>query len=72
MRDKIIWKVHGICDETRGYNPDDGRSINGYALMFMEVPIIWKSRTKKSIVLSSANAEYDSSTKLVKELLKTL
>jgi hypothetical protein len=36
----IIWKVHGVCDATWGSDPDDGRSITGYALMFMEVPII--------------------------------
>ena len=66
---QIIWKVHGICDATWGSDPDDGRSITGYALMFMEVPIIWKSKTQQSVVLSSAEAEYISSTELVKEVL---
>jgi hypothetical protein len=37
--------------------------------MFMEVPIIWKSKTQQSVVLSSAEAEYISSTELVKEVL---
>ena len=65
----IIWKVHGVCDATWGSDPDDGRSITGYALMFMEVPIIWKSKTQSSVVLSSAEDEYISSTELVKEVL---
>jgi hypothetical protein len=37
--------------------------------MFMEVPIIWKSKPQQSVVLSSAEAEYISSTELVKEVL---
>ena len=65
----IIYKLHGMCDATWGSDPDDGRSISGHILFFMGVPISWKSKTQASVVLSSAEDEYVSSTELVKDML---
>ena len=33
-------------------------SVTGYILFFMGVPIIWKSKSQRSITLSSSEAEY--------------
>ena len=66
---KVVWTLRGICDATWGSDPDDGRSVTGYILFFMGFPIVWKSKTQNSVVLSSAEAEYVSSTELVKDML---
>jgi len=69
---KIIWKLRGICDSTWGSDPDDGRSVTGYILYFMDVPISWKSKTQSHVTLSSAEAEYVSVSELVKETMFVL
>ena len=66
---KVIWKIHGMCDATWGSDPDDGRSVSGYIIFVQGVPVAWKSKTQASVVLSSAEAEYVSSTEMVKEML---
>ena len=65
----IIWEMVGICDSTWGSNKDDGRSITGYILYFMGVPIAWKSKSQVLCTLSSAEAEYVSLSELTKEIL---
>jgi hypothetical protein len=64
----IKWILRGICDSTWGSDPDDGRSVSGHVLYFMNVPIAWKSKTQKHVTLSSAKAEYISASELVKEI----
>ena len=65
----IIWTMYGYCDSTWGSDPDDGRSVCGYIMYFMGVPIVWKSKTQQHVTLSSSEAEHCSSTELVKEML---
>ena len=65
---KILWYLKGICDSTWGSDPDDGRSVSGYILYFMGVPISWKSKTQSHVTCSSAEAEYVSASELVKEI----
>ena len=52
-----------------GPDPDDGKSVSGYILYFMGVPIAWKSKTQSHVTLSSAEAEYVSASELVKEIM---
>ena len=65
--------VRGRCRAAglRYDPPDDGQSITGYLLFFMGVPIVWKSKTQNHVTLLSAEAEYVSSTELVKDMLYT-
>lgn len=65
---RITWELRGICDATWGSDTNDGRSIVGYILYFMDVPISWKSKTMSRVNLSSAEAEYVGMSKLVKEI----
>jgi len=69
---QIKWNLRGICDSTWGSDPNDGRSVSGYILYFMDVPIAWKSRTQSYVTLSSSEAEYVSVSELVKEIMFTL
>ena len=66
---RVIWVLRGISDSTWGSDPDDGRSVSGYALYFMDALILWKSKTQGHVALSSAEAEYISVSELVKEIL---
>ena len=43
-------------------------SVTGYILFFMGVPIIWKSKSQKSITLSSSEAEYVALSEAEKEI----
>ena len=52
----IIWKLWGICDATLGSDSDDGHSVTGYALYFMDTLISWKSKTQTHVMLSSTEA----------------
>ena len=47
----VKWKLRGICDATWGSDADDGRSVIGYILYFMNVPISWKSKTMTRVSL---------------------
>ena len=65
---KILWKMSGISDATWGSNKEDGRSVTGYVLYFMGVPIAWKSKAQKHCSLSSSESEYIAISELVKEV----
>ena len=43
-------------------------SVTGYNLFFMNVLIIWKSKSQKSITLSSSEAEYVALSEAAKEI----
>ena len=43
-------------------------SVTGYILFFMGVPIIWKSKSQRSITLSSLEAEYVALSEAAKEI----
>ena len=66
---KVIWKMSGICDATWGSSKEDGRSVSGYILYFMGVPISFKSKQQPLVTLSSCEAEYVGISELVKEIL---
>ena len=65
----VIWKMSGICDATWGSSKEDGRSVSGYILYFMGVPISFKSKQQQLVTLSSCKAEYVGISELVKEIL---
>ena len=66
---EIIWKLQGICDATWGSCKDDGRSVTGYILYFMNVPISFKSKQQPLVTLSSCEAEYVGISELAKEIM---
>ena len=66
---RIIWELRGICDATWGSDKADGKSVTGYILYFMGVPIAWRSKKQKVVALSSTEAEYNALADMVKEVL---
>ena len=54
----IIWELIGICDSTWGSSKEDGKSVTGYIVYSLGVPIAWKSRQQSHVALSSSEAAY--------------
>jgi hypothetical protein len=68
----INWILKGICDSTWGSEKQDGKSVTGYILYFMGVPISWKSKAQPLVTLSSSEAEYVAASELLKEIKYTM
>ena len=66
---RVKHKIKGICDATWSSDKDDGRSVSGFIIYYMGVPISWRSRTQKHVVLSSTEAEYVGISEVVKEIM---
>jgi hypothetical protein len=47
---------------------DDRRSVSGYVIFVLGVPILWKSKSQRSVTLSSSEAEYFAMSEAVKEV----
>ena len=72
MSRSINWILKGICDSTWGSEKQDGRSVTGYILYFMGVPISWKSKAQPLVTLSSSEAKYVAASELLKEIKYTM
>ena len=64
-----IWELVTFSDSDWGGDKDDRKSINGYAIFFMGCLIGWGSRGQKVVALSSTEAEYISTSELVKQII---
>ena len=63
--------VHGsraLSDSDFATDKDSRRSVTGFVVYFLGVPISWRSREMRSVVLSTTEAEYVSVSEVVKEL----
>ena len=69
---EIIWRLVGVCDLRWGSNKEDGKSVTGYILCFMGVPVVWKLKAQNFVLLSSSESEHVSISELVKEVLFVL
>jgi hypothetical protein len=45
---------------------EDCQSVSGYVIFLMGVPILWKSKSQRSVTLSSSEAEYFAMSEAVK------
>jgi hypothetical protein len=49
--------ITGFCDADWANNPTDRKSITGYVFMYVNGPVMWKSKRQSSVALSSTEAE---------------
>ena len=63
-----IWKLEELSDSDFANNKDIRYSVYGYIIYFCGVPVVWKSKSMKSVVLSTFEAEYVAVCEVVKEI----
>ena len=53
-----IWKLKALSDSDFANDKDARYSVYGYIIYLCGVPVVWKSKSMKSVVLSTTDAEY--------------
>ncbi|HSN66223.1 MAG TPA: reverse transcriptase domain-containing protein, partial [Fusibacter sp.] len=61
--------LEGISDSEYAGDRDTRISVYGYILYFCGCPIAWKSKSGKSVTLSSTEAEYFATSEVAKEVI---
>ncbi len=61
--------LEGISDSEYAGDADTRISVYGYILYFCGAPIAWKSKSGKSVTLSSTEAEYFALSEVAKEVI---
>ena len=62
------WNIIAYSDSDWATDPETRISITGFILYLCGVPISWKSKTQKSVTLSSTEAEYVAMSETAKEI----
>ena len=63
-----IWKLEAVSDSDYANDKDTRYSVYGYIIYFCGVPVAWKSKSLKSVVFSTTEAEYVAVSEVVKEI----
>ena len=63
-----IWKLEVLSDSDFANDKDTRYSVYGYIIYFCGVPVVWKSKSMKSVVMSTTEAEYVAVSEVVKEI----
>jgi hypothetical protein len=66
---KDMFILEGISDSEYAGDTDTRISVYGYLLYFCGAPIAWKSKSGKSVTLSSTEAEYFALSEVAKEVI---
>ena len=66
MNDEI-WQLEALSDSNFVNDKETMISIYGYIVFFCGIPIAWKSKSMKSVVLSTTEAESVAVSEVVKE-----
>lgn len=56
--DKEEWKIKGYSDSDYAGDKNNRISITGYIIYIMNAPVAWRSKSQRSVTLSSSEAEY--------------
>ena len=63
-----IWKLEALSDSDFADDKDTRYSVYGYIIHFCGIPVVWKSKSMKIVVLSTTEAEYVAVSEVVKEI----
>ena len=66
------WALKALCDSDFASDKETIISIFGYIIYFCGIPIAWRTKGMKSVVLSTTGAEYMALSEVVKELKFTV
>lgn len=62
------WSIQAYTDSDWAGDKDTRLSVSGYIVYLMGVPISWRSKQQKAVVLSSSEAEFVSLSEAAKEI----
>jgi hypothetical protein len=65
---EFIWYLKALSDSDFANDSDTRISVYGYIVYFLGVPVSWKSKGMRSVVLSTTEAEYVAVSEVVKEI----
>ena len=68
MKSMRKWVLKALSDSDFASEKETRISIYGYVIYFSGIPIAWRSKGMKSVVLSTTEAEYMALSEVVKEL----
>ena len=63
----IKWALKALSDSDFASDKETRISVFGYIIYFYGIPIAWRSKGMKSVVLSTTEAEYTALSEVVKE-----
>ena len=63
-----IWKLEALSDSDFANDKDTRYSDSGYIIFFCGIPVAWKSKSMKSVVLSTTEAESVAVSEVVMEI----
>ena len=63
-----IWKLEARSDSDFSNDKDTRYSVYGYIIYFCGIPVRWKSKRMKIVVLSTTEAKYVAVSEVVKEI----
>ena len=63
-----IWKLEAFSDNDFANDKETRISVYGYVFYSCGVPVAWKSKSMRSVVLSTTEAEYVAISEVVKEI----
>ena len=66
------WQIVCFTDSDYAGDPQTRRSVTGYIIYVMGVPVIWRSKSQKCVTLSSSEAEWYALSEAVKEVIFVL
>ena len=64
-----LFSVLGFCDSDYATVKDTRKSVTGYVVYLNGVPISWKSRSQRAVILSTAESEYYAISEVCSELI---
>ena len=67
-KEMIKWALKALSDSDFASDKETRISVYGYIIYFCGIPIAWRSKGMKSVVLSTTEAEYMALSEVVKEL----
>ena len=63
-----IWKLEALSGSDFANDKDTRYIVYGYIIYFCGIPVAWKSKSMKNVVLSTTEAEYVAVSEVVKEI----
>ena len=64
-----MWEIMAYCDSDYAGDKDGRKSVTGFVIYILGCLVSWKSRSQKSVTLSSTEAEYYSISELCAEIM---